>query len=103
MSFGFAAIGTVDEVIAQLGAAPLAPGEQRFNQLGADVRDLLVEHFKHEHTHARPAVGYEYRYVVKAGGHGGGGVALSLNVAVEYQHVAVPAEEATAQAPGGAA
>ncbi len=91
MSFGFSAIGTSDEVITQLEAAPLGLGENRFNQFGADLRDLLVKHFGHEPEHARPyAEGHEFRYVVKANGHGGGSVPLSVQLTVEYQHVPVP-------------
>lgn len=89
MSFSFQAIGNKDEVIAQLEAAPIGQGEQRFNEFGADLRDLLVRHFGHEGEHARPyAAGHEYRYVVKANGHGGGSVALSLSLTIEPHHVA---------------
>lgn len=89
MSFAFQAIGTADEVISQLEAAPIGEGEQRFNKFGTDLRDLLVRHFGHEHEHARPwAEGHEYRYIVKANGHGGGSVALSLQLEVESHHVA---------------
>ena len=90
MSFSFNAIGTADEVIAQLEAAPIGKGQQRFNKFGGDLRDLLVSHFGHEHEHAVPwAGGHEYRYIVKASGHGGGSVPLSLQLEVENHHVAV--------------
>lgn len=92
MSFGFQALGNAGEVIAQLEAAPIGEGEQRFNALGAALRDLLAEQFRHEHEHATPyADGHEFRYVVKANGHGGGSVPLSVQLTVEYQHVPVPA------------
>lgn len=99
MSFAFQAIGTADEVIAQLEAAPIGLGEARFNEFGADLRNLLVKHFGHEHEHARPwAEGHEYRYVVKASGHGGGSVALSLELRVENHHVAATVPEAAKDA-----
>jgi len=89
MSFGFQAIGAKDEVIGQLEATPIGLGEHRFNQFGADLRDLLVEHFGHEAEHQGA---YQYRYVVKANGHGGGSVPLSLQLTVESVYFPAPAK-----------
>ena len=86
MSFAFQALGDKDEVIAQLEAAPIGLGEKRFNEFGADLRELLVKHFGHEAEHQG---GYQYRYIVKANGHGGGSVPLSLNLTVESLYVPV--------------
>lgn len=83
MSFAFSAIGTRDEVLAQLPHVPTSG-----NAVGDAVRDLLAEQFTAESASANP--GYEYRYVVKASGHSGGGAALSLNLSVEAQWVPVP-------------
>ena len=91
MSFAFQAVGNAGEVIAQLQDTPIGAGEQRFNEFGADLRDLLLHHFGHEHEHGRPwAPGHEYRYIVKANGHGGGSVPLSLQMTIEALHVPVP-------------
>jgi hypothetical protein len=94
MSFGFAAIGTKDEVTAQLGQAQIPAGEGRFNEFGTDLRDLLVKHFGQETATAGP--GYEYRYVVKAGGHGGGSSPLSVQLTIEPQWIPMPAPDAEA-------
>ncbi len=89
MSFSFAAVGTKEEIVGQLGAASIGAGENRFNLVALELRDLLVNHFTHE-----AAVAYnggEYRYTVKASGHGGGNVPLSLQVSVEPHYITVPA------------
>jgi hypothetical protein len=89
VSFSFSAIGTRDEVARQLKKVPLTVGENRFNEFGADLRDLLVKHFEAETASAGP--GYEYRYAVRASGHGGGNVALCLDLKVDTHWV--PADE----------
>lgn len=101
MTFAFSALGNAGEIIAQLEAEPIGTGEHRFNAFGADLRDLLVKHFGHEHEHARPyAPAREYRYVVKASGHGGGSFPLSVQLTVEHYHVpaAVPEPVSEVQA-----
>jgi hypothetical protein len=89
VSFSFAAIGTKDEVTRQLGKVPLTVGEDRFNEFGADLRDLLVKHFEAETANTGP--GYAYRYAVKANGHGGGNSALYVELSVQAHWV--PADE----------
>jgi hypothetical protein len=86
MSFTFAAVGTTAEIGAQLAAANIAGGDDRFNEVAFDLRDLLAKHFAAE---SAPAWGdAEYRYTVKAGGHGGGSSPLSLQVTVEPHYIA---------------
>lgn len=102
MSFSFNAVGTKEEVVAQLEAAPIGLGEHRFNEFGADLCELLGKHFAAET--AAPGSGYEYRYVAKASGHGGGSVPLSLQMSVEPLYVAAtPAEEPQIISGGGQA
>jgi hypothetical protein len=101
MSFAFAAIGTSDEVTAQLEKTPISVGEQRFNEFGAALLNVLAEHFAIEHEHVRASGGYEYRYVVKANGHGGGSVPISVQLTIEYQHVPVVTDGAQAHGAGG--
>ncbi len=91
MTFGFAAIGTKDEVTDQLQRAQIPAGEHRFNDFGAELRDLLVKHFGQETAH--PSSGYEIRYTVKAGGHGGGSVPLSVQLTIEPQYLPAPEPE----------
>ena len=87
MSFGFNAVGTSEQAAAQLENTPIGLGEKRFNEFGADLRELLVKHLSAESV--SPGPGYEYRYTVKANGHGGGSVPLSLQLTVEPLYVAV--------------
>lgn len=87
MSFGYNAVGTSEQAAAQLENAPIGLGEKRFNEFGAELRDLLVKHLTAENVSA--STGYEYRYTVKANGHGGGNVPLSLQLTVEPLYVAV--------------
>jgi hypothetical protein len=94
MTFGFAAIGTKDEVTGQLQRAQVPGGENRFNDFGAELRDLLVKHFGQET--ANPSPGYQIRYAVKAGGHGGGNLPLSVQLTIEPQYVPAP-EPVTAE------
>ncbi len=89
MSFSFAAVGTKDEVTAQLAARTITTGDDRFNEIAVDLRDLLVKHFEAETP--QPFGHSGYRYTVKASGHGGGSVPLSLQVTVEPHWTAVPA------------
>jgi hypothetical protein len=81
MSFSFNAIGTKEDVTAQLEAASVPGGSDRFNEFGADLRDLLVRHFGAETAAA--GEGHEYRYVVKASGHGGGNSPLYVQLTIE--------------------
>lgn len=89
MSFSFAAVGTKDDVVAQLGAASITTSDHRFNEVAVDLRDLLVKHFEAETL--QPYGSSDYRYTVKASGHGGGNVPLSLQVTVEPHWIPVPA------------
>lgn len=91
MTFAFNAVGDKEEVIGQLNAAAITAGEDRFNLVALEVRDLLVNHFTHEAAAAYN--GGEYRYAVKASGHGGGSSPLSLHLTVEPLYVQVPAAE----------
>ncbi|HEX3963009.1 MAG TPA: hypothetical protein VHZ03_41315 [Trebonia sp.] len=91
MSFGFTAIGAKEEVSAQLEHAQITTGEERFNEFGIELRDLIAKHFGHETAHA--GQGHEYRYVVKANGHGGGTSPLTVNLVIEPHWVAVPPQE----------
>jgi hypothetical protein len=95
MTFSIAAVGTKEEVAAQLEAAQITLGDHRFNELGADLRDLLVRHFKAETASA--GAGHEYRYTVKANGHGGGGSALYVDLDVQAHWITVPDAAATAE------
>lgn len=89
MSFSFSAVGTKEEVAAQLGAANITAGEDRFNLVALDLRDLLVKHFEAEAAAAWN--GGEYRYTVEASGHGGGTLPVSLQVTVKPHWITVPA------------
>jgi hypothetical protein len=97
MSFAFNAVGTRDEVAGQLEHAQISIGGERFNELGAELRDLLVKHFEQETASA--GAGHEYRYTVKATGHGGGSSPLSVNLAIEPHWIHLtPAGEAALDA-----
>lgn len=91
MSFGFAAIGTKEEIPAQLEHAQITTGADRFNDFGVELRDLIARHFGKETATAHS--GHEYRYTVKAPGHGGGGSPLTVNLVIEPHWVAVPPQE----------
>ena len=91
MSFGYAAVGTKDEAAAQLKAADIATGDNHFNEVAVELRDLLVKHLEAEAAQAYGSV--EYRYTVKASGHGGGSVPLSLSVTVEPHYIQLPEPE----------
>jgi hypothetical protein len=82
MSFSFIAIGTADEVRAQLAEY------ETDNVLGARLAETLTEQFAPELLPAAHG-GYEYRYVVKAYGHSGGSSALHLQADVEAHWVPI--------------
>lgn len=76
MSFSFSAMGTRDEVLAQL-----ALSDPSGNKVGEAARDLVAAALEAEVY--RPAgPGWEYRFIVEASGHSGGGSPLSLNLTV---------------------
>lgn len=80
MSFSFHAVGTKEDVTAQLEKASITAGEDRFNLIAVELRDLLANHFRAETAH--PGGAHEYRYMVSASGHGGGNTPVSLNLTV---------------------
>ena len=84
MSFAWTAIGSKEEVLAQL---PLVKSYD--SAVGDGVRDVLLKAFEGE-PELDPAGGYEYKYTVNASGHSGGGSALSLTVSVTAAWVPIP-------------
>lgn len=88
MSFYLAAIGTKDEIVAQLGAQADRVKE---DTVGGAIRRALIEAFTAEEV--TPYQGYENRYTVTANGHQGSPSLLSLSVQVQGQAVPVPQKD----------
>ena len=80
MSFSFSALGTKEEVIAQLEASRLYG-----NKIGEDAKKLIVDALSEDNTGNSP--GWEYRYVVQAHGHSGGGSPLQLTLSLATHNV----------------
>lgn len=85
MSFGFTAVGSKAEVIAQCRTHDLDHG----GDLAVATRNLIVEAL--ENDLSNPGPGWHYAYVVKASGHGNNGAGpgssptnLSLTIEVQY-------------------
>ena len=74
MSFAFQAVGTKEEVLAQLENTKVE------NEIGVYVKDALVKGFTTEVT--KPYVGASLKYVVEVNGHSGFGAPMSLNCSV---------------------
>lgn len=90
MSFGWTAVGTKPEVLAQLEKV-----SSYGNRVSDFARDAVIAAISEDD--ASQSHGYEYRYVVKANGHSGSGVATTLQLSIETAHVPivhVPADEA---------
>lgn len=83
MSFGFAAIGNRDEVVAQLGQVQV-----HGNEIGEKIAALIASQVAADPAQAY-GPGYQLAYVIKAHGHSGGGSPLSLTVTIESQPVPV--------------
>jgi len=73
MSFSFNALGTKEEVIAQLEASDVYG-----NQIGEDAKKLITDALNGDSTPA--ATGWEHRYAIQAHGHSGGGSPLQLTL-----------------------
>lgn len=82
MSFSFAAVGTKEEVAAQLAKVDVYG-----NAIGEAARLAVINAMGLENL--QPYSGYEYRYTVTANGHSGGGSPLSLNLSVAGHYVPV--------------
>lgn len=82
MSFSFSAVGTKEEVAAQLAKVDVYG-----NAIGEAARLLVVNAMGLESV--QPYTGYEYKYVVNASGHSGGGSPLSLNMSIVGHYVPV--------------
>lgn len=80
MSFSFNAVGTKEEVIAQVEAADVYG-----NKIGDDAKKLIIDALNADTTPA--ATGWEYRYVIQAHGHSGGGSPLQLTMNLTTHHV----------------
>lgn len=89
MSFSFTAVGTKDEVIAQLAQVDVYG-----NAIGESARLMVVNALGLESV--QPYTGYEYKYTVKASGHSGGGSPLSLSLTVVGDYVPLVNVTATA-------
>lgn len=92
MSFSFSAVGTKEEVIAQLAKIDVYG-----NDVGEAAKTLVSDSLGKENV--QPYSGYEYKYTVTANGHSGGGSPLSLNLSVVGHYVpVVTAEEPPVEA-----
>jgi hypothetical protein len=91
VTFGFQAVGSKDEVLAQLAAHKNNP---YITGLGSELIDLLARHISEDTTETRE---HQAAYVIKANGHSGGGGACTLSVTTESWWV-----PATATATGDA-
>jgi hypothetical protein len=97
MSFGFTAVGSKAEVIAQCRSHNIDHG----GDLAIAVRNLIVEALENDLSDPGPS--WRYAYVVKAGGHGNNGAGpgsspTSLSLTIETQYVPEVAEVAVAEA-----
>jgi hypothetical protein len=81
MSFGFTAVGSKAEVIAQCRAHNIDHG----GDIATATRNLIVEAL--ENDTAEPYQGGRFAYIVKASGHAGNGGTTYLSVSIEAQWV----------------
>lgn len=97
MTFGFSAIGSKDEVVAQL----LAYDDSNFGDLGKQCRDLLVSNLKATTGRAAHSVNdWDVKYDISGSGHGD---TNSVNFRIECTAKWVPAARPDAvEVPEGA-
>ena len=80
MAFGFAAVGSKREVIAQCRAHNL----DDYASVATEARDLIVRALEDDTSEPH---GFRYAYTVKASGHTGGGSPSRLNLTIESEWV----------------
>lgn len=95
MTFSFSAIGTKEEVKAQL-----AKVEVYGNSVGEQARLLALNSIA-EDTAQPHSDSYEVKYTVAASGHSGGGSPLSLNFSISSVFVPKVVLPAETSPPGG--